>query len=349
MSYQTQRKAKWAFSLLRQSAYGTALAPANIDQSHPALSADLPDIILTQQDNADHAFKGHGHPTEVWGENADLQLKRSFHGSSFIIGLMAALNIGNGLTTQLDAGPPAVYQHEFWPLPEGDASFDPQVPVTTIIACLYDGLQYLCRDIAGKGFTITGQKQQRIKIDADFIGSGYFEPDATVLPAWVTTSFLNTGNAVLNYNSTEIKAPLQEFTFKYENQLIDDAYGPGSEKMTFGNIEYFCRKYILKDGDTNSQNFKMLLDSTMTLESDHQQAQERPIILTCEGSTIQTTYKHKLEISMPKAVIRSRKIGTEKNYYIIDVEVKPNFDTGINAPFKITIVNDIPEYLGNPT
>jgi hypothetical protein len=349
MPYQTQKKAKWAFSLLRQSAFGTALDPADIDKSHPALSADLPDINLEQQDNSDHAFKGHGHATEVWGEKADLQMKRSFHGSSFITGWLAALNIGNGLTTELSPGPPAVYQHEFWPLPESDAGFDPQVPVTTIIACLYDGLQYLCRDIAGKGFTISGQQQQRLKVDADLIGSGYFESDATVLPAWVTTSFLRTGKVVLNYNSQDIKAPLQEFTFKYENQLIEDGYGPGSPTLIFGNQEYFCRKYLLKNGDTNSLNFKMLLDSTMTLESDHQQVQERPIVLTCEGDTIQTTYKHKLEISMPKAVIRSRKIGDDKGYYVVDVEVKPNFDTGINAPFKITVVNDIPEYMGNPT
>jgi hypothetical protein len=349
MAFQTQRRASWGFSLLRQSAFGTALAPANINKSHPALSMDIPDITLEHEDNAEHAFKGHGHPTEVWGEKADLQMKRSFHGSSFILGWLAALNIANGTTTELSPGPPAVYQHEFTPLPESDAGFDPQVPVTTLIAHLYDGLQYLCRDIAGKGFTISGQQQQRLKVDADFIGSGYFESDATALPDLVTTSFLKTGNVILNYNSQDIKAPLQEFSFKYENQLIDDGYGPGSAKMTFGNQDYFCRKYILKDGDTNSLNFKMLLDSTMSLESDHQQAQERPIILTCEGSVIQGEFKHKLEISMPKTVIRSRKIGTDKNYYVVDVEVKPNFDTGIDAPFKLTVINDVPEYLGNPT
>ena len=81
------------------------------------------------------------------------------------------------------------------------------------------------------------------------------------------------------------------------------------------------------------------------LQNDFENNTEKSITISAEGATIESTYKHKLEISIPKCFFKVVKTGKEGDFFAYDIEVLIAYDSGISAPFQITVVNDIASYL----
>jgi len=348
-THQTTVRARWAFSLKRQEAYGTALADVDIDKSHSATAADFVENSPDMKDDKAMAFKGHDEVTETWIEKNGTALKRTFQGSSYIMPWVMFHSIGNGVTSQPDAvGSPLVYLHEMWPLRADDPAYDPQLPPATVIEQPYPGKQRKYRDLICKGFTLTGQETTRLQVESNWVGSGYVQTSAIEMPELVQVSYLVNGNAQMTYNGVNITPEVKDFSFKYDNTLNEDDYGMGSPSYEQGTNKIFCRKSCVMSGKTHSFSFKMMLDSDMDLENDFWQNTERAVVLTCEGDAIQNTYKHKLIINAPKCIIKTRKVGQDKGYYIIDCECTMKYDSGIGAAFKISVQNNVPEYLAMP-
>lgn len=348
-NHQTTVRGRWGFSLKRQTAYGTALANVDIDQSHAATAADFVENSPDMKDDKAMAFKGHDEVTETWIDKNGTALKRTFQGSSYILPWVMFHAIGNGTTSQPDAvGSPLVYLHEMWPLRADDPAYDPQLPPATVIEQLYPGKQNKYRDLICKSFTVSGQEVTRLQVESNWVGSGHVEAAAIEMPELVQVSYLVNGNAQMTYNGVSITPEVKDFSFKYDNTLNEDDYGMGSPSFTRGTNQIYCRKSCVMSGKNHSLSFKMLLDSDMDLENDFWQNTERAIIITCEGDTIQNTYKHKLEITATKAVLKSRKLGQDKGYYVIDCEVTMKHDPAIGRSFTAKVWNNVPAYCVMP-
>lgn len=75
------------------------------------------------------------------------------------------------------------------------------LPVRTMIQ--YDGLaQFRYRGVAASGFKMSGKRGDFVMFDADVVGTGYEETDATAKPARVTESYLTFADAVLTRGGT---------------------------------------------------------------------------------------------------------------------------------------------------
>jgi hypothetical protein len=344
--------ARWAFANNRQSAYGTALDDVNITLSHTCTALDIVEKNPTKWKDDNVAFKGHWWVTETLPLLADLRMKRSFLGSSFILGYIPALVIGNVVTTQPDpTGSPTVYQHEIKPLRPDDPSFDLQLPVTSIVES-YAGKKIKCRDLLGKGFEITGAKKEWWKINADLVGSGFSETSTLTMPDFMGVTLLGFASVQFDYDGTPIGAKIDNLKFSYQNNLLEDeGYHAGSGFIEIDGKKYQVRGRLLRNGDkgeTFELSFDMLLDSAIDLENDAWKLAEKAITITAEGDKIDDFYNHKMELFYPKVELNTAKLGQKDGLFNYAVTPEIKFDPTLNAPFKIVITNNVSGYLAAP-
>ena len=83
----------WAFSNKRQTAYATALADDDLDQSHPFEGADIADHSPNMSDNAAQFGKGHEFATRNELLSWDLKFRRAFQATTSMLGWACAATI----------------------------------------------------------------------------------------------------------------------------------------------------------------------------------------------------------------------------------------------------------------
>lgn len=340
-TYKTTNELKHAFSLKQQTGYGTSLQDADIDQSHSTTDDSTVEFKLNKFNNAEEFGKGHGHPTEVTTMSADTRVSLNFRCSSWIIGYLLSLACGDVATSEIVAG--TVYEHVFT-LRQGTV-----LPVSSIIEQLHDGKQTKYRDMLCQSVTISGKHEEHITAQATFIGSGHREDITVTMPGFVTTSFPLFENVTFSIGVQDYSAELDDLTFGLTNTVNEKGYHPGSPKMDIGDGKTIaCRGRCLKNGESLELKFKMLYKND-SIDTDSLQNNERALTITAVGDPIDATHNHELKIEAPKAVIDAAPIGKDDKYYVYDCTTILKWDESIPGPIKITLKNDVPEYLALPS
>ncbi len=347
MSKQSTKSYQWAFSTNKQSDYGTALDSAQITQTHSCKSLELVEHTPDDTNDEDTYGKGHGWKTYVKGTTLDTQFKRTFNGSSTVLGWTFALVTGNVVTSQPNAAEaPNVSQHKMKPLKPGASGFSPQLPATTVIEQRHPGNQKIYRDILCKTVEISGIKDTWLQATSAFIGSGHLENSAVAMPSLIPKSFLRPANVSFELAGQDISTDLTDLKFSFQNEFDEKGgYGPGCPTVKHGDQEYAVRSKCFKSGDKSDLSFSILLDTDLDLETEALTKAVKSVNFKCTGDLIESTYYHGLEINIPSAVIKAAKVGEENNLYKYDISIEILYNEGIESVWEATITNDTPNYL----
>jgi hypothetical protein len=333
-----------AFSTNQQDAYGTALT--TLTHAHP-YDGSIFDFTCNKKTNADQVGKGHEHPTMVRNTTCTSGANLKFDGSSFIIGFLAAFGLGDVVTIQPDdVGAPNVYEHTCKEMKIDDPTVGRQLPVTTFVDQISTNWQYKYRDIMVKSFEFSGQLEQDIEASAELLGSGFFEKVAISMPALTGTSFISFSDLNIMYGASSLNAKIQSISFKQISEINEKhGYHPGSPTLnwiTSNPPQCRGRAFVKK----RSNELKMRVEAEDdSLHDDMLNNTETAVTITGIGDLIESTYYHKVEIIVPKAVIKVSKLGEQEDSFIYDLDFTNLYDETLEAPHKVVITNNIPSYL----
>lgn len=335
-------------SLKQQAAYGTALGDTDMTFAHPFTGEDYIKEVPTKADNSESYGKGHEFATgKQVNLTYDTTCSRTFDGSSAALGWVAAFALGDVALTELSPG--TVFEHAIKMMDVSDPAIGKQLPTATWVEQKADYSNVTYRDMIVKSFKITGALGKQLQVNFDMVGSGHCSTATlSTFPALQQVSFLRTADVTVVIGGTDVSATLKDFNFSYTNEVADAAgYHPGSPKLPAAQGGYQVRGHCLIKKRTVSLTFKMRMDND-NMRQDMLLNTERAITLTATGDEIEPTFNHSMTISIPKAEFKKADISTDDGAFVYDCEVLLKWDETLNAPFSITIVNDIPEYLGLP-
>jgi len=169
-----------AISRLNQSAYGTARA---YDADWRRIISDTQEVgeLSTQFEDDAGYDQGTDLANDLWAITNDSSLSLTPDFCFQDAGFLFKDALGGYAVSQLDAGP---YLHTFTPQ---DVNTSRQLPSRTILK-KYGGLKtVLFRDMVCETFSLSGGKTGRLKMAAQYRGSGYYEenPSNYAVPAIV--------------------------------------------------------------------------------------------------------------------------------------------------------------------
>ena len=334
-----------AFSTNQQSAYGTALT--TLTHAHP-YDGSIFDFTCNKKTNAEQVGKGTEHPTRVRNTSCSSGATLKFDGSSFIIGFLFAFALGDVTTTQPDEiGAPNVYQHEIKEMKIDNPAIGRQLPVTTFVDQISTAWQYLYRDVLVKSVELSGQLEEDIVAAGEFLGSGYFEKVAISMPGPVSTSFISFSDLDVIYGGTSIAAKIQSFNFKHINEINEKhGYHPGSPTLDWiTSNPPQCRGRAFTKKRSNELKIRVEAEDD-SLHDAMLNNTESAVTITGTGDLIEDIYHHKVEIIIPKTVIKVSKLGEQEDSFVYDLDFTNLYDETLEAPHKVIVTNNIPSYLG---
>jgi Phage tail tube protein len=348
---QPGRKAgiKGAFSLKQQTAYGTGIPDVDLTECHP-WDGTITDFSLNKINNANHAGKGHEHPT--WSKNTTCSTSASFKfpGSSYAGLFVAGFGLGDNASIQPDiANAPNTWQHTLKEMNIDDPAVGAQLPQATFVDQIREGWQRKYRDMVVKSFSLSGEMEQMISIQADFLGSGHYSKSSITMPDLVSTSFLMFSKVLLTYNGTNIESKLQSVNFQHTNNLNERGYYPQSPHLDLPGLTDppQCRSKCLVNTRTNELKFTMVADDD-SIDLDVLNNTEIPITLSAVGSLIEDTFYHQIDLVCPRAVLKTAPLTEKDGFFVSDVTCQLNYDATIGAPYQFVITTNIPSILGLP-
>lgn len=348
MSFYTTSNIELGFSLKQQSAYDTALADTDITAAHTLKTDNTPDFDPEKITNEGHFGKGHEFATYQRNTTVSTGFNMTCDSTTYILPWVFGLACGK-LVTALEDGTTGVYKHEITLMNTKTAGV--QLPVTTIVHSIGDGQKFKYRDMAAQSATLSGDTGKQFECGCVLLGSGHQEASSMTMPALVSpVSHPRFLDLTLTYGGSDISAKIKDFSFKLENTFNDkDGYTAGGPKLETGvDGSPVCRSRLLLDARKVELSFKMLLEND-SFFADLLSNTERAITMTAEGSIIESTHRHKIELSFPKVVLKELARGKDGKLFTRDVKCTVKWDDSIQSPFKLTVVNDVPEYLGLPT
>lgn len=216
----------WAFSNKIETAYGTALAFADIDQSN---AFDTPEAFVIERERKTNAAKfGKGHE---WGTTSrdvaqSLRFTRSGDLSTLVAGLFLPLSMGKVVT--VGTGP---YDHTITPklLVDGLSSPSTTVWVKKTAAVRGRAAGIVCND-----WSISGRNREAVQYTANFIGKGSITDEAhSSQPTFSPELILIGGDVVVNMGApgaaVSIGERVLDWTVTYsQNVSTATAAFPGS-------------------------------------------------------------------------------------------------------------------------
>lgn len=346
----------WAFSNKRQSAYATALANGDVDQSHPFEGADIADHVPNMSDNAAQFGKGHEFATRNDILSWDVRFRRSFQATTKMLGWAFAFHLGKVTTTNPTG---SVYQHvmEYQdPLGTGYYGSGRQQPVTTIIEGVHSDMSRKFPSCQVMAVEVTGQLNDWVRMAVEVIGSGkrdYIDPvSGFTFPTSTEGTLLRHASLLFEHGTNggsqlDESCDVRSFRFRTEMQYDEVAgYCPGSGYQTSGdptsgqirNKLEFTRRACLLEMVVNAK-----VDSAI-----HTRLEAGTLLsakLTIEGATITGAHKHQLIINVPSLKYRSAVIGSDGDTITYSLATVVFYDASLANPFEITVKNTTATYL----
>jgi len=310
----------------KQSAYGTALVDGSLDTFYP-----MNGVAFLEEDpgfvpNDDQVGIGEW-PTDQNQEMKDCRMSLGYDCGTWMLGWVTAFGLGNSTPALLDT---TAYSHTNIPI-----TASKQLPVTTIAVQPTAGIKRKVRDIAVARFKISGEGKQRLKLEFDLIGSGHVASSALSFPTISADSFLRTHGVTFEIGASGSEVDdsdrLKKWSFEWDNHpLEDDGYYPGSGQVR-GRLEHGRR--------TGTLEFDLLLDANTT-ELDHLEANDAlKAIITAQGALIESTYYHKLVLTLPKLKYKALPMGSEDNMVLYNVKSNLLYDSGVGYLVQAVVNN----------
>jgi len=223
-----------ALSALCQTAFGTAQP---VTELLPFAGTDLTEpeagTFFMNSDEINGALIADKHELL----NVKLAAKHKAKATPATVALFASMALGNDTTAMIATT--TAYTHK-------STLSTALVSLLTRTLVENDGAkQFAFADVACTGFTISGQRNGYVELEADLIGSGREQIDATAKPAASAESYLTYKNADFlqggTYNGstvtggTSIAARLESFKFSFKNNG-KGIYNMGDASGFFGDI-----------------------------------------------------------------------------------------------------------------
>ena len=331
-----------AFSLKKQSAFGTAIPDTDLTLAHPVESDEIfTDDLETWSDEGSYG-KGHEYPTRRENLTASTGFKMTTKASSLFLGWGLAFACGSVTTVQPDdVGAPNTYEHTFKPMDISDPAIGKDLPVATFVQKLTSFRKTLFRDMTVKSLKLSGQVKQHLALELEFVGSGYSESSTLSMPALASVSFLRTADITFNVGGVDISAKLVSFELMHSNAIDEDAgYRPGSGALPDGAQ---IRAKLPVESRQTAVKFRVEMNDD-TFRDYMRNNTPKSVTITAEGTAIEQEYKHKLEITIPKCFLKASP-SKEKNFYVWDIECEVSWDDVSAAPFTAVVTNTTPAYL----
>ena len=347
---------RWAYPTKRQAAYGTPNTPADIDQSHPFLGADMGQHTPNMSDNAAHFGKGHEFATRNEILSWDSLFSRQFHATTKIVGWAMAFHTGSVSTSSLGGGN---YEHAFEyqdPLGVGYYGSARQQPVFTVMEQVGSNLARRWPSMALRALELTGQRNDWVMLTTELQGSGMMTRIAPSDFAWPDpTDAATGGEGVLLRNASllfehgpsgalvDMSCDIRSFRFRSEFAYFDtDGYCPGSGYLVSGDpasgqirnkLEFARRAVVLEfvaDLTTDNNPFTRL---------------EGNVLMSARITVVGSTSPHEFVIWVPQIKLRAVPIGTDGDRITLSISTVVQYDNTEANPWTATVVNSTPSYL----
>jgi len=327
----------WAFSLRKETAYGTALADADLNRRVVASAVEVGKIAKLFRSDLDRFGKGHEFATELEELARDLRRATSFDSSSLTLAWIAAFAMGKVVTSQPNpGGNPTAYAHA---VTFADPAVTKHAPTTTVYEELTADLKRRLVSLACNDFSLSGRAREPVQIAANWIGSGATVDAAlSPLPALTAQSFFLGADTDILFGPQGAPVSLKDRVLDWsvsvsQNLEADLGYHPGSGKFR-GRLWYGVRRvsaaltFFAREAD---DLVSLFLDDTL---------RELQIILN--GDTIGPgPEKHRGLIKLPAVRITALDDSLEGNHIVYRVEIN---ESGVlkqpgAEPIEITVTN----------
>jgi hypothetical protein len=327
----------WAFSLRKETAYGTPLGDTDLNRRVVASAVEVGKIAKLFRSDLDRFGKGHEFATELEELARDLRRATSFDASSLTLAWIAAFGMGKVATTQPNpGGNPAAYNHA---ITFADPAVSKHAPTTTVYEELTADLKRRLVSLACNDFSISGRAREPVQIVANWIGSGATVDAAlSPLPALTAQSFFLGADTDILLGPQGAPVSLKDRVLDWslsvsQNLEADLGYHPGSGKFR-GRLWYGVRRisaaltFFAREAD---DLVALFLDDTL---------RELQIILTGDaiGPGPET---HRALIKLPAVRLTALDDALEGNHIVYRVEIS---ESGVlkqpaSEPIEITVTN----------
>lgn len=354
---------RWAFSPKRQSAFATALANADLTQSHPFEGVEFGEHTPNMSDNAALFGKGHEFATRNYLLSWDSRFRRQSFLTTKLAGWAFAFHTGKVTTSPLDAGPPAAFEHIFEyqdPYGSGYYGSGRQLPVTTVVEQATSGLVRKFPSMVVSAVELSGNMNDFCRIGIDLVGSGMMSRIAASgggSMTWPTGDLAGEGERLRNTamlfehgltgSLADISCDIRSWRFRSEYQLAeDDGYCPGSGYLTPGDpasgqirnkLEFLRRSFLLE--------WVIRASASNTLFTNLEGQVELAAQITLVGGEINPTDDHQVLINVPRLVYKAIPIGADGDIITYSVSTVVLYDDTLANPWEVTVQNDQATYL----
>jgi hypothetical protein len=338
---------RFAFGPTKEATYGATWNDAKLTRSTAPLGFDDPEVVKAMVDNEEEAWKGSEFATEEFQTRQALDYALNFRLSALLAGYCAAFSMAHVTTVLLGAGPPAAYQHtiifqnrvtEGHDLPSTRHWFKPATELGKKIyaaVCLNWGIAYT-------------RGQPVIQLNSNWAGSGkYDNSDIASVPTLATVvelGYLREAGLDIKIGTpggeASVANRVASVSLELANGLEADwSYYPGTGI-------YRGRAWMGRRGVT--AGLRLLASATDDIfGTGHPFGDDslQGLRVTVEGDTINTTFKHKLDIYVPNMRYRRAKVIEEGNFVAWDLQPKV-FQPSAAEVATVVVQNTEVAYLG---
>ncbi len=345
--FQRVRDRKLALSSRKQTANGTALADALIDEA--ARQTDTAARAITKEFRSDlDQIKGDEFASDLQERRRDLRFTLAADLNSWLAAFAAAFSLGKVTTTQPDViNDPNAYQHIIIPTaPPGDSVL---LPVTTLSQRISADLNDKLVDMVVRSMTLSGANNSAaLGLSIEMIGSGITAAGVASYPALASPEIglLFNSNMVISLGPegapVDISERIQDWSVTLTNNFDENlAYFPGSGLFR-GRFPHGDRRLnaslgvFIKDVD----DIKTLFDGT----------DKKELKFKVEGliTTGGTAIKHSLELRLPATRMTALEPADDSGFGLWRIEIGPEGvmrGATLTEPFQFTIINEEPTFL----
>ena len=334
----------WLFSTKKESAYGTALADANLSRRVTAARVEVGKQTKLFRSDLDRAGKGHEFATELEETARDLRRSSTFDASSLTLAWVAAFALGKVATSQPNpGGNPTAYDHLFT---FADPAVSKHAPTTTVYEELTADLKRRLVSLACNDFALTGRAREPVELRAAWIGSGATSDGAYAgsLPALTPQSFFLGADADILFGPQGAPVSIKDRVLDWsvsvtQNLEAELGYYPGSGKFR-GRLWYGPRRV-----SATLTLFAKQTDDLLTLFLNDT---VRELRVSLAGDLIGPGPEiHRALVVLPAVRVTALDDAVEGNHVVYRVEIGEAGvlkQTGLE-PLQITVTNTETSFL----
>jgi len=325
---------KLAWSIKRQSAFGTPLAKTDLTRF--AKFADAILIDDAPEHWSDRGMVGLGHEWETQKGIIKQMVKVEIGSQPMdidLISYLAAMFFSNVATVDNTGS----YTHTAkWATLAAQAAAWP-----FSVAVCEDGVDQCVQDLAVQTLSIKGDGENRLEVGASLIGSKLATPLGTYTwPSAVAARYVYNYAGAFSIDAADKKSQLRSFELSLESgisQALAWKKAAAEADRIYPQEWPFTpeRKMNLQVGIVAATG------NLATFRAAWKAGTEMAVVLSCTGAEIGSSGEYDtVAITVPKAVITGLKESYSDGYQHLDLTLDGHYDSTTGGPLKIEVTND---------